>query len=98
MSCLLQPRQGVQVQAARRLGLSRGGDTEAPHTWHHMCVCVFCVPQVGRAGRFGTKGLAISFVSSQEDTNVLNDVQARFDVDIKPLPAKIDASTYMNTN
>lgn len=57
-----------------------------------------CAMQVGRAGRFGTKGLAISFVSSQEDTNVLNDVQSRFDVDIKPLPAKIEASTYMNTN
>jgi hypothetical protein len=54
--------------------------------------------QVGRAGRFGTKGLAITFVSSQEDSAVLNAVQDRFDVDIKPLPEKIDASTYMNTN
>lgn len=54
--------------------------------------------QVGRAGRFGTKGLAITFVSSQADSEVLNAVQERFDVDIKPLPEKIDASTYMNTN
>ncbi|KAG2449854.1 hypothetical protein HYH02_005377 [Chlamydomonas schloesseri] len=54
--------------------------------------------RVGRAGRFGTKGLAITFVSSQEDSAVLNAVQDRFDVDIKPLPEKIDASTYMNTN
>ncbi len=54
--------------------------------------------QVGRAGRFGTKGLAITFVSSAEDSGVLNAVQDRFDVDIKPLPDKIDASTYMNTN
>lgn len=53
--------------------------------------------RVGRAGRFGTKGLAITFVASQEDTNVLNQVQDRFDVDIKPLPDKIDSSTYMNT-
>jgi hypothetical protein len=30
--------------------------------------------RVGRAGRFGTKGLAITFVASQEDTNVLNQV------------------------
>jgi len=30
--------------------------------------------RVGRAGRFGTKGLAISFISSQEDTDILNDV------------------------
>lgn len=30
--------------------------------------------QVGRAGRFGTKGLAITFVSSASDSDVLNDV------------------------
>ena len=52
--------------------------------------------RVGRAGRFGTKGLAVTFVSSKEDSEVLNAVQERFDVDIKPLPAAIDASTYMN--
>lgn len=54
-------------------------------------------PQVGRAGRFGTKGLAITFVASQKDSEVLNQVQERFDVDIKPLPDKIDSSTYMAT-
>jgi len=53
--------------------------------------------RVGRAGRFGTKGLAITFVSSEKDSEVLNQVQERFDVDIKPLPDKIDSSTYMNT-
>merc|ERR1719236_332980 len=30
--------------------------------------------RVGRAGRFGTKGLAISFISSEDDTKVLNSV------------------------
>jgi len=50
--------------------------------------------RVGRAGRFGTKGLAISFVSSPDDGNVLNDVQARFVVNIQVLPDEIDASTY----
>lgn len=30
--------------------------------------------RVGRAGRFGTKGLAISFVSTEEDQKVLDDV------------------------
>merc|ERR1711879_911435 len=29
--------------------------------------------RVGRAGRFGTKGLAISFVSTDDDAEVLND-------------------------
>jgi superfamily II DNA/RNA helicase len=53
--------------------------------------------RVGRAGRFGTKGLAISFVSSQEDADVLNDVQKRFVVNIPALPDEIDASTYMQS-
>ena len=30
--------------------------------------------QVGRAGRFGTKGLAITFVASEQDSAVLNQV------------------------
>jgi len=30
--------------------------------------------RVGRAGRFGTKGLAISFVSTQKDTEVLEEI------------------------
>lgn len=29
---------------------------------------------MGRAGRFGTKGLAITFVSSASDSDVLNQV------------------------
>jgi len=50
--------------------------------------------RVGRAGRFGTKGLAISFVSSQEDTVVLAEVQKRFEVKIEELPTSIDVTTY----
>lgn len=37
-----------------------------------LCSHVNC--QVGRAGRFGTKGLAITFVSSAGDSEVLNQV------------------------
>lgn len=51
--------------------------------------------RVGRAGRFGTQGLAISFVASTEDASVLNDVQSRFVVNISTLPDEIDAHTYM---
>jgi ATP-dependent RNA helicase UAP56/SUB2 len=54
--------------------------------------------QVGRAGRFGTKGLGITFIASPADSEVLNQVQERFDVDIKPLPDKIESNLYMNTN
>lgn len=66
--------------------------------------------RVGRAGRFGTKGLAISFVSTDaptsrvarsgyqkelSDMEVLEDVQKRFTVKISELPDKIDISSYM---
>lgn len=52
--------------------------------------------RVGRAGRFGTKGLAISFISTDEDSQVLNSVQEKFVVNIPQLPDEIDAATYMN--
>ncbi len=61
-----------------------------------LCACPWPL-QVGRAGRFGTKGLAITFVASEQDSAVLNQVQERFDVDIKPLPDQIDSAAYMNT-
>eukprot|EP01026_Neomeris_dumetosa_P017882 TRINITY_DN169600_c0_g1_i1.p1 TRINITY_DN169600_c0_g1~~TRINITY_DN169600_c0_g1_i1.p1 ORF type:complete len:133 (+),score=6.82 TRINITY_DN169600_c0_g1_i1:80-478(+) len=51
--------------------------------------------RVGRAGRFGTKGLAISFVSSKDDAVVLNDVQKRFVISIPVMPDQIDCSVYM---
>ena len=51
--------------------------------------------RVGRAGRFGTKGLAVTFVASSEDTEVLSSVHERFEVEIKELPDEIDQSTYM---
>jgi len=53
--------------------------------------------RVGRAGRFGTKGLAISFVTTEEDKKVLQEIQERFVVDIKTLPDSIDPSTYMTS-
>lgn len=54
--------------------------------------------RVGRAGRFGTKGLAITFVSSVEDSEVLNSVQGRFEVNIAQMPATIDVSAYSTFN
>jgi len=52
--------------------------------------------RVGRAGRFGTKGLAITFAASTEDETVLKEIQDRFLVKIKPLPDTIETSSYMN--
>lgn len=53
--------------------------------------------RVGRAGRFGTKGLAISFVSSEDDGKVLNDVQKVFLVEVPALPEEINPSSYMSS-
>jgi len=67
--------------------------------------------RVGRAGRFGTKGLSISFISKDEvkketksgytkkftDDEVLEDIQKRFAVKIEILPDKIDSKTYMSS-
>ena len=45
--------------------------------------------------RFGTKGLAITFVSDESDAKTLNEVQERFEVDITELPDEIDLSSYI---
>ncbi|XP_042305003.1 ATP-dependent RNA helicase DDX39A isoform X1 [Sceloporus undulatus] len=51
--------------------------------------------RVARAGRFGTKGLAITFVSDEGDAKILNDVQDRFEVNVAELPEEIDISSYI---
>ncbi len=50
--------------------------------------------QVARAGRFGTKGLAITFVSEESDATTLNSVQDRFEVNVSELPDELDVTTY----
>jgi len=52
--------------------------------------------RVGRAGRFGTKGLAITFVGSDEDSEMLKQVQSRFEVSVGELPDQIDVTSYIN--
>ncbi|KAL3212067.1 hypothetical protein MRX96_008316 [Rhipicephalus microplus] len=51
--------------------------------------------RVARAGRFGTKGLALTFVADEQDANTLNQVQDRFDVSVSELPEEIDISSYI---
>lgn len=59
--------------------------------------------RVGRAGRFGTKGLAINFIRADEEENeegksdkaVLVDIQNGFKVKILELPKELDTSLYM---
>jgi len=50
--------------------------------------------RVGRAGRFGTKGLAISFLSTPEDEAEMQKVQQRFAVEVPELPDSIDTASY----
>merc|ERR1712224_53031 len=52
--------------------------------------------RVGRAGRFGTKGLAITFSSTEEDAEVLKKVQSRFEVNIGEMPSQIDTTSHLN--
>jgi ATP-dependent RNA helicase UAP56/SUB2 len=52
--------------------------------------------RVGRAGRFGTKGLALTFCSGDEDSEVLKKVQERFEVNIGEMPTSIDTTSYLN--
>lgn len=51
--------------------------------------------RVGRAGRFGTKGLAISFVSTAEDEEQLKKIQERFAVQVPEMPDHLDVAAYM---
>jgi len=53
--------------------------------------------RVGRACRFGTKGLAVAFVASDEDQDVLKKTQERFEVNIEPMPSQIDTTSYLNS-
>lgn len=50
--------------------------------------------RVGRAGRFGTKGLAITFVHDDKDMGVINEIQEKFVVKIEVLPETIEKDEY----
>jgi ATP-dependent RNA helicase UAP56/SUB2 len=45
--------------------------------------------RVGRAGRFGTTGQAVTFISSETDAKMLNSVQNRFEVKITQLTKQV---------
>merc|ERR1712087_23125 len=55
-----------------------------------------CLHRVGRAGRFGTKGLAVSFISGDEESGILRKVQERFEVNVGEMPSQIDTTSYLN--
>lgn len=59
--------------------------------------------RVGRAGRFGTRGLAINFVKPEDessenrptDKQILEEVQKGFKAEVRELPAELDSSNFM---
>lgn len=50
--------------------------------------------RVARAGRFGTKGVAISFITTDEDQAVLDAVQAKYVSQIPEMPEEIPVASY----
>ena len=52
------------------------------------------INQVGRAGRFGTKGLSITFAASDEDKKTMQEIQDKFVIKVKQLPDQVDSSSY----
>ena len=50
--------------------------------------------RVGRAGRFGTSGITVSFVSSPEDEKVLGDVESRFETKMHVLQEPISKESW----
>ena len=51
--------------------------------------------RVGRAGRFGTKGITVSFVSSEEDKKVLKEVEDRFVAKMHVLEEPISKESFV---
>ncbi|KAJ7747697.1 hypothetical protein DFH07DRAFT_1037118 [Mycena maculata] len=49
----------------------------------------------GCAGRFGTKGLAVTFVSSNIDLQAMATIQSRFTATVPELPDHIDPASYI---
>lgn len=50
--------------------------------------------RVGRAGRFGTKGITVTFIANEEDQKTFDEIQKKFLIKADKLPEKIDPSTY----
>merc|ERR1712243_430713 len=96
--------EALQVPTVQGLPEEDSGRHQLVWTWDGHRACQHCLQlrharghrhRVARAGRFGTKGLAITFVSDESDAKTLNEVQERFEVDITELPDEIDLSSYI---
>ena len=50
--------------------------------------------RVGRAGRYNTKGIAISMITSEEDKKVLEEIQSRFELEVEQLPSNVEECSF----
>lgn len=51
--------------------------------------------RVGRAGRFNTKGIAVTFVTTEDDKKILQEVQSRFEVKIEQMPETLQEKSAL---
>ena len=51
------------------------------------------IHRVGRAGRFGSKGIAITFLTS-DDHKAFDELKDIHNIKVSPLPNEIDTSIY----
>ena len=73
----LQPVKQMSAGAARHLVLD-------PYINDHtLCIC-----RIGRSGRFGRKGVAINFVT-EEDQRTLNDIEQFYNTTIGEMPMNV---------
>ncbi|KAL9551262.1 hypothetical protein MBANPS3_004348 [Mucor bainieri] len=57
--------------------------------------CARYLHRAGRAGRFGTKGVCISFLTDRMDEQIMELVKSRFQVDAQPLTEGVDINSYL---
>lgn len=50
--------------------------------------------RVGRAGRFGTNGITVSFVCSEEDEKVFADVESRFETKMMAIEGDVTKESF----
>ena len=57
-----------------------------------ILICIGSLNQAGRCGRFGTNGIAITFVVENIDEKLLEDIQSQLEVKIENVQGKFDPS------
>ena len=48
------------------------------------------INKVGRAGRFNTAGISVTFTSSEDEKKVLKDIEEKYNITIAEFPTKIE--------